>query len=124
MLKKGERTPQFEVTTVDGRRVTYSTIWQRKQLVLVVLPRAKGDDYANALLAQLPAFAGHDTECVVTREPVEGIAAPGVLIADRWGEVVHAEAVRTIEELPPADDLLDWAEHVQHRCPECEGEAK
>jgi hypothetical protein len=34
--------PHFDVTTVDGRRVRYQEIWQRRNLVLLVVnPRER-----------------------------------------------------------------------------------
>jgi hypothetical protein len=55
---------------------------------------------------------------------VPGVQAPGALIADRWGEIIHITAVAESAQSPAAEDLLGWLEYVQNRCPECEGEVK
>jgi hypothetical protein len=44
---------------------------------------------------------------------------PGLVVADRWGEIVHVA-----REVPRVADVLDWLDHLEQRCPECEGEAR
>ena len=127
MLERGGTVPHFEVTALDGRTFKYSTIWQRRMLVLIALPDAGlpgTDEYISALSASAPAFRDLETECVITRDIVPGINAPAALVADQWGEIVYAASARAVADLPPAGELLEWAEHVRHRCPECEGEAR
>ena len=41
MLQRGDSVPHFWVTTVGGEVFSYSTIWQRKNLVLLCLPAAE-----------------------------------------------------------------------------------
>ena len=126
ILKRGDQVPHFEVKRVDGRVFNYSMIWQRKNLLLIVVPEPSSDDaYLSGLRARESEFQQRETECVVTREIVAGLHGPAALIADRWGEIIHvtmpaAEAAR----LPSSDDLMGWLEYIQNRCPECEGEAK
>jgi hypothetical protein len=45
-------------------------------------------------------------------------------VADRWGEIVYIAGGVQVAELPSPHELADWVSYVQHRCPECEGEAK
>ena len=124
MLQRGDTVRHFEVRSISGV-FRYATVWQRKNLVLVCLPGAGTDDaYISELTARLPDFRERDTECVITQDGVAGVAAPGVLIADKWGEIVYVEALPTPDRLPDPADLLDWVDYVQRRCPECEGEAK
>jgi hypothetical protein len=40
MLQTGDLIPHFTVTTFSGESFDYSDIWQRKNLVLVLLPHA------------------------------------------------------------------------------------
>ena len=40
MLQTGDLVPHFTVTTFSGGSFDYSDIWQRKNLVLVLLPHA------------------------------------------------------------------------------------
>jgi peroxiredoxin len=127
MLQKGERVPDFEVTTLDGARVAYSNIWQRDNLALVRLPAIDTDAsrrYASELAAREADFAGRTSVCVITRDPVEGLPASGIVIADRWGEIAYSVAGASAADLPAVPDLLDWLDYLQSRCPECEGEAR
>ena len=124
-FQRGDTVPHFEVGTITGGMFRYATVWQRKNLVLVCLPATAVDEtYVSELTARLPDFSERDTECVITQDGVAGVAAPGVLIADKWGEIVHAAAVPTPDQLPGAAELLDWVDYLQRQCPECEGEAK
>jgi len=127
MLQKGDLVPHLEVETVHGQVFRYSTIWQQTNLVLVVLPRSESPSiatYVSELTARLAEFSEQGTKCVITRERAAGIAAPGVLVADRWGEIGYVTTVADVSDLPSAQDLLDWVAYVQNQCPECQGEAK
>jgi hypothetical protein len=126
VLQPGDQVPHFDVTDSRGQAVHYRAIWQRKNLVLVTLPDPPGamTDYASQVDARIPALTALDAECVMTRDTVAGIPAPGVVVADRWGEIVHAASGSHVADLPRPDELLEWVAYVQRRCPECEGEAK
>jgi hypothetical protein len=129
MLERGDPIPHFHVTDVRGTSIDYSmSIWQRRNLVLVTLPSTDRDDefgdYVSKLTSQTPAWAGADSECVITRDRVPGIPQPGIAVADRWGEIVHVAGGSSAAELPPAHELIEWVNYLQHRCPECEGESK
>jgi hypothetical protein len=114
--------PHFRVTTVSGETVDYARdVWQRKNIVLIVVPEGANEQAVSGTYVPL---AAEDTRVVVTSAPVTGVSAPAVLIADQWGEVAHAAAASTAEELPGPGELLAWLEHVRQRCPECEGEAR
>jgi hypothetical protein len=128
MLRPGDLIPHFDVTDLHRRAVAYSTIWQRKNLVLITLPTSDSDEafrnYVSQVTAQGPALTGDDTEWVITQDTVAGIPSPAVVVADRWGEIVHVGTGAQASELPPADEIVEWVTYVQHRCPECEGEAQ
>jgi hypothetical protein len=127
MLQAGDLVPHFEVTTVQGRKVAYSTIWQRRNLVLISLPPSDAESaraYTVQLATETPAFSEHDTEWVVTRDIVAGLGHPGVLVADRWGEIVHVAAGPDVAALPQPDELFEWVRYLQRQCPECQGEAR
>ena len=47
MLQRGDSVPVFEVTTVDGEPFSYSSIWQRKNLLLLTLPPRDCAAYIN-----------------------------------------------------------------------------
>jgi hypothetical protein len=53
MLQPHHLVPHFEVTDLAGERVHYSSVWQRRHLVLVMLPNghAPSRDYADRLMA-------------------------------------------------------------------------
>jgi hypothetical protein len=119
-----EAVPHFDVADIHGTRVSYATIWQRKHLVLVVLKPGDEPHYVTRLGAVERELADLQTRLVITRESVAGIDAPGVIVADRWGEVAFARSAPTAGDLPDPAELVEWAQHLQHKCPECEGEAR
>lgn len=124
-LQAGDAVPHFVVRGFDGSIVHYSSIWQHRNLVLVTLPRADdADQYATRVTARRSAFDEQASTCVITRESIDGLPAPGVLVADRWGEIVHVVTSQHVTGLPLADQLLQWLEAIEYRCPECEGEAR
>lgn len=127
VLQRGDMAPHVEVRTAGGELFSYAAIWQRRNLVLVTLPAAPsiaGDDYARGLAAMSDAFRARIAECVVTRDDVAGLPAPGVLVADRWGEIVYVTVGSDVRDLPTPQALLEWLDHLETRCPECEGEAR
>ena len=128
MLQRGDVLSDFEVTALDGQVFGYSTIWQRKNLVLLTLPAGMAGGPGEAYVAQLRArssgLSGEDTACVITRDSVPGLASPAVLVADRWGQIMFCSAASEISGLPPAQELVDWLGYLRIQCPECEGEAK
>jgi hypothetical protein len=126
MLQRGDLISHFEVKSVGGELFSYSTIWQRKNLVLVALPaesESRGS-YVSRLIARQSEFAAKGAECVMTRDRVPGIESPGVVVADRWGEIAHVATTSQVDDLTSPDELLDWLDYLDTRCPECEGEAK
>jgi peroxiredoxin len=127
MLQRGDSLPHFEVKTIGGELFSYSTIWQRRNLVLLAIPAAESEapgTYISQLVARRSEFTATDAECVVTADRVPGIQSPAVLVADRWGEIVHVATTSRVEDLTSPDELLDWVDYLDRRCPECEGEAK
>jgi hypothetical protein len=123
MLQPGDAMPHVQLETVGGALFSYETIWQRRNLVLVTLTSCD-DRYASALQERRAEFRELEAECVITCDALPGLPAPGVLIADRWGEIALAQAAAESAGLPSADDLIATVVHLQQRCPECEGEAK
>ena len=109
-LKPGDLVPHFFVRAIDGREVRYADIWQRQQLLLVCMGPGGSED---------PPLRAPDTAIVITHDHVRGVPRPGVLIADRWGEIHHVA-----DDIPDSAELLSWLRYVQQRCPECEGEAR
>lgn len=119
--------PHFEVTRLDGAPVRYESIWQRKNLLLVVLPRHgnhASEEYASRIAERSGDIDHQDAEYVITRDPIPGVPSPGVVVADRWGEVHFVAGSGNVSGLPSADELIDWLEYVQVKCPECEGESR
>ena len=126
-LKPGDLLPHFTVTDLDGRRVDYSSsIWQRKQLVLVMLSDngPSSHSYAEQLMGEGRSTQDDDTAWLVTQDRIAGLPSPGAIVADRWGELIHVAQAPALADLPRPSELVEWAEYVQHRCPECEGEAR
>lgn len=126
MLQLGDLLPHFKVTDLYGKRFDYSSIWQRKNLVLVMLSDTDSltRSYAEQLMVRGRDSKEDDTEWVVTCDRIAGMPNPGAVVADRWGELMHVAHAPDVAHLPPPDELGEWVDYVQHRCPECEGETK
>ena len=75
MLHRGDSVPHFEVRTVDGDVFRYSSIWQRKNLLLIQLRYASNDTgaYVSDVRARAAEFQALETECVITRDEVPGL---------------------------------------------------
>jgi hypothetical protein len=86
-LQRGDLVPHFDVQTTSGERFSYSDIWQRKNLVLISLSATAAEDegYMRELKRHEAEFSELDSVCVVTRDDVPGLPAPGALIADPVG---------------------------------------
>jgi hypothetical protein len=127
MLHRHDAVPHFTVRADAGSTVAYSSIWQQRHLVLIALPDGPSRDtadYISRVTERLEGAMRDDTTLVITRDPVTGLPTPGVLVADRWGEIAEVFHGSRIADLPSPEDLLEWIEHVRQRCPECEGETR
>jgi hypothetical protein len=123
--------PHVEITTTTGEAFSYASIWQRLNLVLVTLPSGAAGDtggtddaYGRELAARRLDFDARASACVITRDAVPGLPAPGALVADRWGEIVYVTTAATPDGLPSAEQLFEWLDYLAQQCPECEGEVK
>jgi hypothetical protein len=127
VLAAGEQVPHFDLATFEGTRAVYRTIWQHKHLVLVALTpeqSAAATAYVSRVRALISRESSGDVACVFTTEAVAGLAAPAVLVADRWGEIHFVSGSPDLASLPSPEALDEWVQHVRARCPECEGEAR
>ena len=128
MLQRGDLVPHFCVTNMEGEAAAYSTIWQRRMLVLITVSATDRDGafrrYVPELTAQTQTLAAADAALVVTRDAVDGVPCPGVVIADRWGEIVYVAGGPQAAALPSVGEVMQWIDFVQRQCPECEGETK
>ena len=126
-MQTGESVPHFDLNTLSGQRFSYASIWQYRSLVLVTLPADESEAtrrYSSRLLARTAEFLAKNAECVVTRDHVSGLPSPGAVVADRWGEIIHVATAPDVDSLPSPDELLEWIDYLEKRCPECEGEAR
>ena len=126
LVQVGEQVPHFRVEALDHTQVAYSEIWQRKNLVLLLLPDQGSqvvDSYVAHLEGLMAELTPHDSACVISRSSVAGIPRPGIVVADRWGEI-HFVTGGRIEDLPAPAEILDWLRYVQVQCPECQGETR
>jgi hypothetical protein len=118
---RGGALPHFEVKTTDGSTLRYRDLWQARNLILIALDPGDTGSLEDALHLQHDAFDARNTTVAVTRERIAGLAPPALIVADRWGEIIHrSDAPARLD----VADLLAWADHVQQRCPECEGEVR
>ena len=127
MLQRGDSVPHFEVRRLEGEPFRYSTIWQRKNLLLVAIPTLDSEStnaYAADVTTRVREFGDQDLECVITQDRVPGVSAPAVVVADRWGEIVFAVEKSDVADLPAPVELIEWLDYVRNQCPECEGEAR
>jgi hypothetical protein len=127
MWMRGDRVRHFEVDDVDGTRVQYAAIWQRQHLLLVSLRDAATPDakaFRAALADRAADIAAYDARLVVTTDPIDDVPRPGVVVADRWGEIAFTAGAASVADLPPVDELVEWVRFVQCACPECEGEVR
>lgn len=118
--------PMFTAATGDGTVVRYEDIWQRKNLLLVSLP---SDDptsraYAASLGVLEPSLAAYEASLLIVSTRIAGVPSPGVVVADRWGEVYHVQPAARASSLPRANELIDWLRFVRNECPECQGETR
>jgi hypothetical protein len=115
----------FTVTNDVGETVDYAGLWQRLNLLLIVVDDSpSAAEYAAAIRSNMADLTAYDTACVITRDAVAGTGRPGALIADRWGEVHFSISSATVDGLPGPAQLVEWLRYVQMQCPECQGEAK
>jgi hypothetical protein len=126
MLQARDLMPMFTATNhVDEQFVAYRDVWQRRNLLLISIPRdLLTTPEAESFLAYARAAAEPDTMFIVTSDTLPGVPSPGAVIADRWGEVYYTAAGDRVVDLPGADALTEWLRFVQHACPECQGEAR
>jgi hypothetical protein len=124
MLHEGDRVPHFDVTTIDGARVSYADVWQRRNLVLLCLPDGeRARQYADKVTAAFIDLTD-DVLVVATGDELPGLSAPSVLVADKWGEVYNVTAAPGVDDLPAPAQVVDWVQFVRHECPECQGESR
>jgi hypothetical protein len=127
MLQRGELAPHFAVRKLDGSPASYDEIWQHKNLLLISMPveeSAERAAYVSRLEDQAQELTAHETACVITADDVPDLPRPGVVIADRWGEIYFVWSARAIADLPDIDEILESLRYVAHECPECQGEAR
>jgi hypothetical protein len=125
MLQRGDRVPHFTVTTPGGAAVRYGDIWQHDALLLVSLPDdAPARAYADRLDRRRADVIAHEARYVLTHDVVPGVPQPGLVIADRWGEIYAVFDGPSASDLLAAEDVIEWLRYVHHECPECQGEAR
>jgi hypothetical protein len=119
--------PMFTVTSdLDEASFAYASVWQRNNLLLVCLRHGDSTSapYTARLVERSDDFRAHDVKVVVTQDTIPGIPSPGVVVADRWGEIHFIQAADRADALPAIDELLEWLRFVQIQCPECQGETR
>ena len=127
MLQRGELVPHFAVARLDGSLASYDDIWQRKNLLLVLLPgeeSAGRAEYVSQIADKSREITAHETEYVITTDGVLDLPRPAVVIADRWGEIYFVGNGSRFTELPKIDEILEWLRFIEHECPECQGETR
>jgi hypothetical protein len=118
--------PMFTAAAADGTLVRYEDIWQRQNLLLVSLPSddPTSSSYATSLGVLGPSLAAYETVLLIVTTRIDGVPSPGVVVADRWGEVCHLQQADRASALPRPEELTDWVRFVRNECPECQGETR
>jgi hypothetical protein len=123
-LNERHQLPHFDVRELNGRRVRYDELWQCRNLVLVLIDSTRREEAtrsASVLSAHRDEFDDTEAAVVVTADSVQGLRAPCVVIADRWGEIMHIERPDPGNVWPftNVDELLQWVRFARIQCPEC-----
>jgi hypothetical protein len=122
-LTRGSLLPHFQAATLEGGTLRYADLWQKSNLVLLVLPRgaaAEGLAYLSDLRERLAAAGAGDTAAAAVHGPVEGLPDPAVILSDRWGEVIDIQPIGDgAANWPAPGDVVDWVDFIRRRCPEC-----
>ena len=117
MFEPRDKVAHFVVRALNGATVDYRTIWQKQQLLLICLDDSPASESLTGIANQLAGRGGDfntaQSHLVVTYDDVRGAPRPGVLVADRWGDV-YASLDHT--SVTSADDLLDWLRFMQRQC--------
>lgn len=113
--------PHFSVYSTDGALIAYRDIWQRRNLLLISVPassefRDVPQGYVSGLAARARDLALYETTVIVTHDALDGLPSPGVLIADRWGEVYFVYAPGGVTGMPAVDDLVDCVKVIAYKC--------
>jgi hypothetical protein len=120
-LRAGDFLPSFTSETLDGRQMPDTQLWQRRNVVLLVAPReaiATQSSYMSSLDRRVSELKPSDTSLVISHQPIAGVAMPSIVIADRWGEIVHLAHFPS-GSWPSIDDIVEWVEFIRAQCPEC-----
>ncbi len=122
-LRRGDLVPHFETTTADGRPFRYVDVWQRSNLVLLVLPRGAGSGargYVADLQARVSKLTPANSVVVAVQGPVAGLPESSILLSDRWGEIAQIiDLPAAVTAWPEAADVVEWLEFIRMKCPEC-----
>jgi hypothetical protein len=122
-LSPGDLIPFFEGETIDGRRLRYEEVWQRRNVILFVLSataRAEASVYLSGVQARVSELRPDDTTLVVCDRKINGVPLDGVVVADRWGEIAYIRELTSHPgEWPSVNEILEWVEFIRVKCPEC-----
>lgn len=77
-------------------------------LVLLPAESAASTKFVDQLTAHMSELTGDDSACVITRDRVSGVSSPGLVVADRWGEIHHVADGKPVDDLPGPDDVIEW----------------
>ncbi len=100
----------------------YGTFQSATAEVLAVIrgPAAAAEGLGRQLHLPFPVLADPDggAHRAFGAEDADGRPRPAVFVADRFGEVYHAERPAERADRPTARDLLGWLDYIEMQCPE------
>jgi hypothetical protein len=116
-------SPFLQGAALDGHDMSYEGVWQKRNLVLFVLPQktlAAVSQYLSAINQRLCALKPPDTALMISGHTGSSLPLNTLVIADRWGEIVRSVRLGSDPaRWPPVDDIVEWVEFVRRQCPEC-----
>jgi hypothetical protein len=122
-LQRGDLLPLFEATTTDGQPFRYADLWQRRNLVLFVVPMAAGRPgrdamaYLDELRTRVARLQPDDTTVAAVVGPIATLPASAAVVSDRWGEITYVQELAGAPDTWPAiDEVLEWVGLIRARC--------
>jgi hypothetical protein len=122
-LRRGDLVPHFDTTTVDGRPFRYADVWQRSNLVLLILPKnaaAEARGYVAELRTRVASLTPANSVVAAVEGPVAGLPGSAIVLSDRWGEITQImDLPASVAGWPEVADVVEWLEFIRMKCPEC-----
>ncbi|HWV38832.1 MAG TPA: hypothetical protein VN033_10200 [Vulgatibacter sp.] len=133
--------PMLDLTTPDGEKAPWDSLWQRKNLLVLVADGCPGCDEVLEMWSEMEdEIRAEDAEVVAVFDedpgPLPGDpitlldpdhrladaigVRPGTIVAtDRYFEIQQAEPIPDGDVEGVVEDTLAWIDLAERRCDEC-----